>query len=321
MGRFRTLLNSQDYLVLHGALGTELEFQGHDVSGKLWSAKYLICQPDLIQVIHETYVRAGVDIITTASYQATIPGLINAGLTEVQANTVIQQTVKLALNARKLVWEELPLEEKNRRVYPLISGCVGPYAAYLANGSEYSGDYGELSLVDLKNFHRPRITLLIEAGVELLCLETIPNALEVRALVELLADEFPQVEAYMSFTAQNSSCISDGTALEDVIPLVDSSSQILAIGFNCTSPFLFDDLLKQVVKWTNKPLVTYPNSGEVYDGASQTWKEKEVDNSSLLTNTIRWRQLGAKIVGGCCRTRPSDIISLVSGLRESQLTD
>lgn len=36
MGRFKELLEQKEYIILHGALGTELEFRGHDVSGKLW---------------------------------------------------------------------------------------------------------------------------------------------------------------------------------------------------------------------------------------------------------------------------------------------
>ena len=53
MGRFKDLLEQQEYIILHGALGTELEFRGHDVSGKLWSAKYLLSNPQLIKDIHK----------------------------------------------------------------------------------------------------------------------------------------------------------------------------------------------------------------------------------------------------------------------------
>ena len=55
MGTFKVLLENQDVLILHGALGTELEALGYDISGKLWSAKYLLEEPSIIQEIHETY--------------------------------------------------------------------------------------------------------------------------------------------------------------------------------------------------------------------------------------------------------------------------
>lgn len=48
MGRFKELLVGQDYVILDGALGTELEKRGYDVSGKLWSAKYLLENPSVI---------------------------------------------------------------------------------------------------------------------------------------------------------------------------------------------------------------------------------------------------------------------------------
>lgn len=106
-----------------------------------------------------------------------------------------------------------PYLVKTGGLITLISVMLGPYAAYLANGSEYTGDYGKISKEELKDFHRPRIAILLKQGVDLLALETIPNALEAEALVELLAEEFPQVEAYISFTIQESSSISDGTSL------------------------------------------------------------------------------------------------------------
>ena len=316
MGTFKVLLENQDVLILHGALGTELEALGYDISGKLWSAKYLLEEPSIIQEIHETYIAAGADLVMTSSYQATLPGLQETGLTEVEAKAAIAQTVALAKAARERVWQSLSEAEKSKRPYPLISGDVGPYAAYLANGSEYTGDYGNISKEELKNFHRPRIEILLKQGVDLLALETIPNALEAESLVELLAEEFPQVEAYISFTIQESSSISDGTSLEAVADLVNSSEQILALGINCSSPLLFDAALEKLASLTNKYLVTYPNSGEVYDGQTQTWRPKDETAKNLVEHSQAWHeQFQVKILGGCCRTRPNDIRALYQTFR------
>ena len=317
MGTFKELLETQDVLILHGALGTELEALGYDISGKLWSAKYLLEEPSIIQDIHETYIRAGAELVTTSSYQATLPGLQEVGLSEAEARAVIAQTVDLAKAARDRVWASISDAEKSKRPYPLISGDVGPYAAYLANGSEYTGDYGKISKEELKDFHRPRIAILIDQGVDLLALETIPNALEAAALVELLAEEFPQVEAYISFTIQESSSISDGTSLEAMVELVDTSKQILALGINCSSPLLFDTALEKLSGLTDKYLITYPNSGEVYDGQTQTWKPKDEKVKNLVEHSQAWHeQFQVKILGGCCRTRPNDIKSLYQTFRD-----
>lgn len=315
MGRFKELLEKNEYVILHGALGTELEYRGYDVSGKLWSAKYLLENPQYIKDIHKDYIRAGADLVTTSTYQATFEGLAAVGLSCLEAEDLIRLTVDLAKEAREEVWLELSEIERIQRTYPLISGDVGPYAAYLADGSEYTGDYGTIDLVALKDFHRRRIELLLEQGAELLALETIPNYLEAQALIDLLAEDFPEVEAYMSFTSRDGQSISDGTPIEKIAELVNSSEQILAVGLNCTAPSLYEAFLGRLREKTEKPFVTYPNSGEVYDGATQTWTERADDSHSLLDNTLAWHKLGAKIVGGCCRTRPADIASLVAGLK------
>ena len=315
MATFKDYLENNYPLILHGALGTEMEALGYDISGKLWSAKYLLEKSEVIQELHETYVAAGADLITTSSYQATLPGLVEAGLTEKAAEQIIALTVRLAKAARDKVWGALNETEKAKRPYPLISGDVGPYAAYLANGSEYSGDYGEITINELKDFHRPRIQILLDQGVDLLALETIPNRLETQALIELLAEEFPEAEAYMSFTVQIPDAISDGTSLAEMAKLVSQSNQILAVGINCSSPLLYNQALS-FLKNTGKALITYPNSGEVYDGDSQTWKPKDKDALTLVEHSKYWHaHFGVKILGGCCRTRPNDIKALYQEFR------
>lgn len=268
----------------------------------------------IIQELHEDYLRSGVDIVTTSSYQATVQGLENYGLSEKEALDTIALTVELAKNARQNFWQSLADDEKKNRVNPLIAGDVGPYAAYLADGSEYIVDY-QLSKEAFKDFHRSRIQTLLAAGSDFLAIETIPNMAEATALVELLADEFSDTEAYMSFTTQDSQKISDGTPMTEVAKLCNSSKQILAFGINCSRPEIISDLLKASRTISQKPLVTYPNSGEIYDGATQTWKSLPDNSHTLCENSQVWHKLGAKTIGGCCRTRPEDIKLLTDKLK------
>lgn len=314
MTSFKDLLQSKKALILHGALGTELEYKGYDISGKLWSAKYLLEKPEAIEGIHEEYVKAGSDIITTSSYQASVKGLVDYGLSVEKAKELIKLSVDLAKDARDKVWAELSEEEKTSRVYPLISGDVGPYAGYLADGSEYNGKYGEVTKEDLKDFHRERIAILLENGSDLLALETMPNKLEIEALTELLADEFPKAEAYLSVTTQDGNSLSDGTSIKKFVEIVNSSEQILALGVNCSSVANSDKFLKELAALTEKVLVAYPNSGEIYDGATQTWKE-DVHACSIADYSQEWVDLGVKVLGGCCRTRPSHILDIVEKLK------
>lgn len=62
MATFKDYLENNSLLILHGALGTEMEALGYDISGKLWSAKYLLEKSEVIQELHETYVAAGADL-------------------------------------------------------------------------------------------------------------------------------------------------------------------------------------------------------------------------------------------------------------------
>jgi len=314
MGKFKDLLDEQEIIILDGALGTELESRGYDVSGKLWSAQYLLDQPRIIQNVHESYVRAGSDIITTSSYQASIPAFIEAGLTTEKAYNLLKETVFLARKAIENTWQALSPEEQNQRLYPLVAGSVGPYAAYLADGSEYTGDY-QLSEEEFQDFHRPRIQALLEAGSDLLAIETIPNGAEAEAILRLLAEEFPQAEAYLSFVAQSENAISDGTKIEELGNLAQESPQVLTVGFNCTAPHLIAPLLDGLRQVCNKPFLTYPNSGETYNGLTKTWHNDPEQERSLLENSKLWQEQGVQLFGGCCRTRPEDIAQLAKGLK------
>lgn len=179
-----------------------------------------------------------------------------------------------------------------------------------ANGAFPNGIVAVVSVMLAVNYAFSGTELIgIAAG------ETIPNAQEAEALIELLAEDFPQVEAYMSFTSQDGKTISDGSAVADLAKAIDVSPQVVALGINCSSPSLVADFLQAIAEQTNKPLVTYPNSGEVYDGASQSWQSSPDHSHTLLENTSDWQKLGAQVVGGCCRTRPADIADLSAHLK------
>lgn len=81
-----------------------------------------------------------------------------------------------------------------------VAGSVGPFGAFLHDGSEYTGiycdKYSEQALID---WHRPRIEALIEGGVDILALETLPCTKEALALLRLLK-EYPSTKAWISFS-------------------------------------------------------------------------------------------------------------------------
>ena len=72
-------------LVSDGGLATELEARGHDLSDDLWSARLLVDSPDEIVAVHEAFYRAGADIATSASYQASFDGFAARGIARSEA--------------------------------------------------------------------------------------------------------------------------------------------------------------------------------------------------------------------------------------------
>ena len=311
MNPVASILDCHPVLVIDGALATELERRGCDLKDDLWSAKILLEQPEIIKQVHLDYYKAGADCAITASYQATIEGFMKRGLKEAEAIALIQKSVRLAKEARDEFWAD-PANRVGRSK-PFVAASVGPYGAFLADGSEYRGYYG-LSKKDLMDFHRPRMKALIDAGADVLACETIPCLIEAQAIAELLK-EFPAVTAWISFTGRDERHISEGQVFAECVQQLESHPQVAAIGINCTSPIYISSLIREAKKSTTKPIVVYPNSGETYNAAKNDWNGDPVLNS-FGEQAREWYNAGARLIGGCCRTTPDDIGVIASWARD-----
>ena len=152
-------------LVLDGAFGTELARRGFDTNDELWSAKALFEKPELVEAVHRDYYEAGADVSTSASYQATVEGFEKKGFTREQAKELIVRSVRLVQQARDAFWQQKA--KRAGRPQPLAAASVGPYGAYLADGSEYRGDY-RASRAELSDFHAERLDILVAAEPDIL---------------------------------------------------------------------------------------------------------------------------------------------------------
>jgi homocysteine S-methyltransferase len=292
-------------LVLDGALATELEYRGADLTDPLWSAKCLIECPRLIQDVHRDYFRAGADVATTATYQASFETLARRGIARDAARQLMCDAVGLAAAARDEFWADAA--NRSARSRPLIAASVGPYGAMLADGSEYRGHYA-LDDAALADFHRPRLAVLAGAGADLLAFETIPCLREARVLAQLL-QEFPDVCAWLSFSCRDGEHNCEGEPIGECAAQLQDYPQIVALGVNCTPPQYIASLLGRLRGATPKPLVAYPNSGEHYAAAAKRWGGGPA--AAAFGDQARiWYAEGARLIGGCCRTGPSDIRSV-----------
>jgi homocysteine S-methyltransferase len=292
----------QNLFILDGGLATELEARRHNLDDPLWSARILLEQSEAIRQVHSDYLHAGADCIISASYQASLPGLLARGLNEREAADLIRFSVQLAIEARDQFWAVMA--NRRRRLRPLVAASVGPYGAYLANGSEYTGNY-DLDEAGLLAWHRPRWEILAQSGADLLACETVPSLAEARALRQLLL-ETPHLPAWMSFACKDGAHISDGTPLAECARLLDDVPNLVAVGINCTPPRFLPELITAVQTHTNKHIIVYPNSGEQYDAATKTWLGQS-NPAEFGTISREWRRMGALLIGGCCRTGPAHI--------------
>lgn len=290
-------MTQRDLRVVDGGLATELERAGADLSGGLWSARILAERPEMIRRVHRSYFEAGADIAITASYQASYTGFATIGLDKAGTDRLLRRSVELAMEARR--------EVAATAARPMwVAASVGPYGATLHDGSEYRGDYS-LTIGELCHFHRERLAVLDSAGADFLACETIPSLDEARALVEVLHD-VPSARAWMSFTARDDRHTAHGEPLVDCARMLEKEPQVIAVGVNCVRPETTAALIRELRKGTSKPIVVYPNSGEVWDGEQHCWRGSAT--VAPLKELVReWLDAGATWVGGCCRTTPATI--------------
>ena len=303
--------------IADGGLATALEARGHRLDTRLWSAALLASNPGAIRRVHADYLAAGADCIATASYQASFPGFRAAGYGDAEAEGLLELSVALAVDARDEYWGR----EANRRgrPRPLVAASLGPYGAYLADGSEYDGRYGVAPGI-LDDFHRRRFQLFARSAADVILCETIPSVLEVEVLLDILA-ETPEAWAWMSFCCRDGGRLWDGTPVEEATRLCARAERVVAVGVNCVAPAHVGELIGRIRTATDLPVIVYPNSGEVYDADSGewSWPAGAAGESGRLRGRAReWMAAGAAGVGGCCRVGPGGIRALrrrVAGAR------
>ncbi|MFI6287582.1 homocysteine S-methyltransferase [Streptomyces sp. NPDC051018] len=288
-------------VVLDGGLSNQLEAQGCDLSDRLWSARLLADDPGQIETAHRAYARAGARVLITASYQATFEGFARRGVGREEAAGLLARSVRLARKAGGTTEEEV-----------WVAASVGPYGAMRADGSEYRGRYG-LSVSELERFHRPRIEALAAAGPDVLALETVPDVDEAEAL--LRAVEGCGVPVWLSYTVSGGRTRA-GQGLAAAFGLVAGLDQVVAVGVNCCEPQEVLRAVESAAEAGGKPVVVYPNSGEVWDAGARAWRGRPAFVPAADPARIRgWEAAGARLVGGCCRVGPGAIGELAALIR------
>ncbi|KAM0889831.1 hypothetical protein ACQ4PT_027454 [Festuca glaucescens] len=319
-------------LVVDGAMGTELEAHGADLQDELWSARCLVSAPHLIRKVHLDYLEAGANIITTASYQATLQGFQSRGLSREQSEALLRRGVQVAQEARAIFLEgrskgPYAARENNdgstERRPVLVAASVGSYGAYLADGSEYTGDYGRsVTKEALKKFHRAGPHRLRDhpeqaGGAGLLRApggerHTDPSLvllhLQGRSQRGERGPHHPlrRRRRLLQEGRRRRGKLHRSQADQWTAPRHQKGTQIIC----CTQPSSHV---------TSKPIVVYPNTGETYVAETKEWDSAGGGASAtdFVSCVGKWRQAGASLVGGCCRTSPATVRAIARALRDS----
>jgi homocysteine S-methyltransferase len=289
---FLIALSLPHKLILDGATGTELNRRGVDTGLPLWSANALMNDRDanILQQIHEDYLRAGADIITTNTFRTHRRALAPSGNAN-HARKLTQLAVELARAAMVNVSSDQP-----RFVAGSISTLEDCYRPDLVPSDE-----------ELLDEHSDRIIDMIECGVDLILIETINSIREAVAIAKLAT--ITGTPVVVSFVCDRDGKILSGESLTDaaiqLLPL-----GISAIGVNCgPTPSLAKPLAElQAACGNDFPLIAYGNIGYVDDAVGWVNTDSE-DPKKYSEHAAHWP---AKIIGGCCGTTPEHIAQLRS---------
>lgn len=267
-------------------------------------------------------------------------GFLEAGYTREQAQDLMRKSVRLAREAR---------DEFGKGLVALSMGC---YGAVLANGAEYTGEYGSvITIPDLVRFHRERLDILlqgmienaasfkvfvgqqtltavnvtVEPGIDFILFETVPSFMEAQAIRQLVLEDTKLPPVGVSFSCRSEEHVSDGTLLSECISVFNNVPGVFAVGVNCTKPKYIPALVRVLADSNNrnnneKAILLYPDGGEEWDPVARSWNfEQKVPIDVFGTSMAEWDKVAGTrmILGGCCGTGPRHIASIRNHLVQS----
>jgi len=283
-------LRSGATLLLDGATGTELERRGVRSELPLWSSWGLLEAPGALRAIHADYLRAGVDVLTAATFRTHARSLAAAGL-EHRALELCGRAVRLAREAA---------EQTGHPAYVLGS------AAPLEDCYHPERVPPEAALV---REHAAHARHLVRAGVDAILIETMNTLRE--AVAATRAAREAGAEACVSFVCTGGAHLLSGEPLADALEAV-AGLEPLAVGVNCLPPHAAEACLA-ALRRARTPFLVYANLGA--PGAPLAAHPEDATPERFAEHALRWVGAGAACVGGCCGTTPAHLAAVARRLR------
>jgi homocysteine S-methyltransferase len=281
-------------IVADGAMGTMLYGKGIFINRCFDELN--LSAPAVVREIHQEYVKAGAEILETNTFGANRVRLGAFGFAE-KLREINHAGVKLAREAAR-----------DRNVY--VAGAVGPLGIRLE-------PLGPTSFEEARAYFREQVEALLEAGVDLLVLETFSNLSEIREAI-LAAREVagPEMVIAAHVTIDDFGVMGDGATV-DVFAKRLNEWPADVIGLNCsTGPRIMLETIEKMLAATTKPLSAMPNAGQP---ATVEGRNIYLCSPEYMSQYARrFIQDGVKWVGGCCGTTPEHIKQIKSEARSLQ---
>ena len=295
-------LARDEVVILDGAIGTEI--LRRDLT---WADHQLLSRPDVVRAIHEDYIRAGADVISTNTFQLARRSFLNhfkdvehmhhlgAPDLETRAERLLRAAVELAQAARARVADGRPVAIAG--AITTLEWCFRPD---LAPGPEQAlAEYREL------------IGTLADAGCDLVLIETVNSTAEARVAAQAAREV--GIPAWVAFVCDEAGRLFTGETMAAAeAALAESAPDVVLL--NCAPP---DDVaagLRELVASRRGPSGLYPHVGR-FDPPEWFFTD-EYPPDRYLAEARGWVEQGARVVGGCCGTTPDHIAALAGALRK-----
>jgi enediyne biosynthesis protein CalE2 len=289
--RFVSGVMRKAFLILDGAMGTELERRGFKTSLPLWSAQALLDAPELVLQIHQDYIKAGADIITTNTFRTNPYTIKKAGRLK------YHQDIPRALT--KIACDLAEQARGNKKV--AIAGSLAPiedcFSPKLYPGTRIA-----------EKDHYEHIKNLKEGGVDFILAETMLSIKE--ALIVLAQAKKLKIPIMVSFVLNQAGNILNGDNLIKALKAV-SEYKPLALLINCTTLDIIEKVIDNVLANAQIPIGVYPNFGPPTKGKFT----KYLSPTKFAQTMLKFNYKGVKILGGCCGTRPAHIAALAKRIK------
>ena len=275
--------------LLDGAMGTQLMQAGLELPLPIWSGDINITHPDHIQNVHESYLKAGADILTTNTFRTTPRAYLNHGFS-------LDNAMK---RSRKSLYKAVQLAREVSNINTVIAGSIAPledcYEPNLFPGVTYAKkEFNELS------------NWLQDAGVDIIIFETMGSWPEIKSAI--LSTDDVQISRWISMILRDGKKLLDGTDLSKVLNnLLDYKIDMILL--NCNPCNITNEALDIITKYWSKSWGVYPNIGTSIPSKEGIIEEKlSIDDFKEEINNCM--NAGASVVGACCGSNPYYINAL-----------